>query len=60
VAEPKRDPVSAQRAYLNGLSAYLLGEGAQARRSLEEAVRLDPSHERAANLLERVGREEEP
>lgn len=59
--EPARgDPEAAHRAYLEGLSSYLWGLNARARESLQEAVRLDPSHTRARNLLERVGREGEP
>lgn len=60
VKMPAREPAAAHRAYLEGLSSYLGGFNAKATESLQEAVRLDPSHARARNLLERVGREGEP
>jgi len=55
-----RDPAAAHRAYLSGLSDYLRGRKVRARASLKAAVRLDPSHARAANLLKRLGREGKP
>lgn len=60
VAPKEDDPDGAERAYVDGLASYLRGDKHEARSRLEEALRRNPSHPRAKNLLERVRREDRP